>query len=1057
MSVSGTNFVNGAVVYWGTTALTTTFGSSTTLTATVPSTLLTTVGSLDITVKNPDNGTSGPATFTVNAQSVPTITGLNPSSATQNGLGFDMDVSGTNFENGAIVYWGTTALTTTYVGSTTLTATVPSSLLTATGSFSITVKNPDNGTSGPATFTVSAQSVPTITDLSPSSAIKDEAGFTMTVTGTNYVNGAIVYWGSTALTTTFGSSTSLTATVPSTLLTATGSFSITVKNPDNGTSGPATFTVNAPSPTITSLNPSSATQNGAGFTITVTGTNYVNGAMVYWGNTALTTTFGSSTSLTATVPSSLLTATGSLDITVKNPDGGTSGPAIFTINAPNPAITSLNPSSATAGSSDISMSVAGTNFVNGAVVYWGSTALATTFGSSTSLTATIPATLLTATGSFSITVKNPDNGTSGPATFTVIAKPTITNLNPSSATQNGAGFTMTVTGTNYVNGAVVYWGSTALTTTFGSSTSLTATVPSTLLTAAGSFSITVKNPSGATSGPATFTVNALPTITSLNPSSATQNGAGFTMTVTGANYVNGAVVYWGSTALTTTFGSSTSLTATVPSTLLTTAGSFSITVKNPDNGTSGPASFTVSAQSVPTITSLNPSSAIQNGAGFTMTVTGTNYVNGAIVYWGSTALTTTFGSSTSLTATVPATLLTTTGSFSIIVKNPDNGTSGPATFTVNAPSPTITNLNPSSATQNGAGFTMTVTGTNYVNGAVVYWGSTALTTTFGSSTSLTATVPSTLLTTAGSFSITVKNPSGSTSGPATFTVNALPTITSLNPSSATQNGAGFTMTVTGTNYVNGAIVYWGSTALTTTFGSSTSLTATVPSTLLTATGSFSITVKNPSGATSGPATFTVNALIPTITAISPGTAAVGSSTFTMTITGTNFVSGAKVYWGSTALTTTFGSSTSLTASVPSSLLTTAGSFSITVKNPDNGTSGPATFYVVQSYTRCSDTDDGKVWGYVFNDANSNGVWDSSETSITGVTITAKIGSTTYTYSSGTSGYYETTCIEHGTTYKISTSLSGYTVTTGNNPTSGTMINPGPNGAYPEVIFGLHHN
>jgi len=815
--------------------------------------------------------------------------------------------------------------------------------------------------------------------------------------------------------------------------------------------------------TIGNLNPNTAPAGSPDTTMVITGTGFVPGSTVSFGGIILTPTSITSTSIAVTIPQTYLTNPGIVQVSVTNPGGGSSGQLPFTItSSTGPTITNLNPNSATQNGPTFDMVVTGTNFVDGAKVYWGTTPLTTTFGSSTSLTATVPASLLSTSGSFDITVTNPDNGTSGPATFTVSPLPTITSLNPSSTTQNGAGFSMTVTGTNYVNGAVVYWGNTPLTTTFGSSTLLTATVPSTLLTTVGSLDITVKNPDNGTSVPATFTVNPLPTITSLNPSSSTQNGAGFSMTVTGTNYVNGAVVYWGTTPLTTTFGSSTSLTATVPSTLLTTVGSLDITVKNPDNGTSGPATFTVSAQSVPTITSLNPSSATQNGAGFSMTVTGTNYVNGAVVYWGNTPLTTTFGSSTSLTATVPSTLLTTVGSLDITVKNPDNGTSGPATFTVNAPDPTITSLNPSSSTQNGAGFSMTVTGTNYVNGAVVYWGNTPLTTTYGSSTSLTATVPSSLLTTAGSFSITVKNPSGTTSGAATFTVNALPTITSLNPSSAIQNGAGFSMTVTGTNYVNGAVVYWGNTPLTTTFGSSTSLTATVPSSLLTTAGSFSITVKNPSGATSGAATFIVNTPIPTITTISPNSATAGSSAVTMTVTGTNYISGSTVYWGTTALTTTYNSGTQLTATIPSTLLTSAGTGTITVHNPGGSTSNSATFIITSppAPDSCSESATGRIWGVVYNDLNSNGKWDAGEPIIASrtvdIVITVHKVDTTYHYTTDGYGKYESDCFHHGETdYSVSISPpSGWTVTTGNNPTSDHLSNS-PNN--PEIDFGLHNS
>jgi hypothetical protein len=107
---------------------------------------------------------------------------------------------------------------------------------------------------------------------------------------------------------------------------------------------------------------------------------------------------------------------------------------------------------------------------------------------------------------------------------------------------------------------------------------------------------------------------------------------------------------------------------------------------------------------------------------------------------------------------------------------------------------------------------LNVTGTNFVSGATVQWNGTVLTTTYGSATQLTAPVPANLIATAGTASVTVTEPAG-TSPASTFT------ITTLAPTSATAGGAGFTLTVTGTNFASGATVKWNSTALTTTYES----------------------------------------------------------------------------------------------------------------------------------------------------------------------------------------------------------------------------------------------
>jgi hypothetical protein len=91
---------------------------------------------------------------------------------------------------------------------------------------------------------------------------------------------------------------------------------------------------------------------------------------------------------------------------------------------------------------------------------------------------------------------------------TVIAgAPTLTSLSPALALAGGAAFTITVTGSNFANNAVVQWNGMNLATTFVSSTQLTAQVPASALATAGTANVTVVNPSTATlSGTLPFTI-----------------------------------------------------------------------------------------------------------------------------------------------------------------------------------------------------------------------------------------------------------------------------------------------------------------------------------------------------------------------------------------------------------------------------------------------------------------------------------------------------------------------------------------------------------------------
>jgi uncharacterized protein (TIGR03437 family) len=82
----------------------------------------------------------------------------------------------------------------------------------------------------------------------------------------------------------------------------------------------------------------------------------------------------------------------------------------------------------------------------------------------------------------------------------------------------------------------------------------------------------------------------------------------------------------------------------------------------------------------------------------------------------------------------------------------------------------------------------------------------------------------------------------------------------------------------------------------------------------------------------------------TISSLIPNSATAGGLSFTLTINGTNFASGAVVQWNGSALPTAFISSTQLHASVAASLIAAAGVVSITVSS--GGTiSGAASFTI----------------------------------------------------------------------------------------------------------------
>src|SRR5439155_10491538 len=218
---------------------------------------------------------------------------------------------------------------------------------------------------------------------------------------------------------------------------------------------------------------------------------------------------------------------------------------------------------------------------------------------------------------------------------------------------------------------------TALTTTFVSTTQLTATVPASLIATAGTASITVVTPCGGTSNAQTFTIAATPVITSPLTACGTV-GSPFSYTITASN--NPTSFTASSLPAGLTVNTSTGVISGTPTQARTT--NVTITASNgagPCN--TATATLVITIGTTPTISSLSPTCTAAGGPQFTLTVNGNNFVASTTVNWNGSPLATTFVSSTKLTATVPASLIATPGTASITVGG-CGGRSGAATFTI---------------------------------------------------------------------------------------------------------------------------------------------------------------------------------------------------------------------------------------------------------------------------------------------------------------------------------------------------------------------------------------
>jgi hypothetical protein len=446
----------------------------------------------------------------------PEVTSVTPDKGTVGSVGPSIVVAGTNFVPRSIVQLDGAPLATSFVSGTELRATIPTSKLAAIGVLRLSVGTspPGGGASKEVTFEVQNPGA-TLTSLSPLSVVAGSGTTTLHANGTGFVPGAKIVFGTTDLTTTFTSSTSLEATIPASLLTSSGTAPVNVVNPPpgGGASTPISFTIANPAAAVQAINPSAAFVGSASFEMTVNGSGFVGGSTVLFNGGALATTFVSTTQLHATVPASSLGAAGDFPVAVSNPPpgGGVTTPIVFRVQYPAPQAGSLAPSSAGAGAGPTDVVVTGLGFFLTSQITFDGAPAATTYVDATHLQATLTAAQLANAGTIFVRVINsaPGGGTSTALAFTVNnGLPAITSLNPSSVPAGSSDRAITVTGTGFVAGSTVKSNGVLVMTTYVTPTTLSAVVPSGHFVNPGTVAITVTNPApgGGTSAAKNLTV-----------------------------------------------------------------------------------------------------------------------------------------------------------------------------------------------------------------------------------------------------------------------------------------------------------------------------------------------------------------------------------------------------------------------------------------------------------------------------------------------------------------------------------------------------------------------
>jgi hypothetical protein len=364
----------------------------------------------------------------------PSLSSLSPVSVMVGDSSFTLHVNGAEFVDGAIVRWDGADRQTLFIDSSELRATIEADDLAVAKVIQITVRNPDGEITDALEFTV-RNYIPALSALTPSSARAGSPGFTLVLSGTNFVEGAIASWDGADCPTTYISSTEVRAEIGAGDIGVPKTVQVCVHNPGTEASTALEFIIEDPLPSLTSLVPSSAHTGDPGFTLSVIGIRFISGAVVVWEGSDRATSFVNNNEITTSISTADLSTPKTVQISVRNPDGGISNSLEFVIsNPPTPTLISLSPIKITGGGASFSLTLIGTNFVANSVVKWDAVDKTTIFVSSTQLQAEITAWDISVGKEVQVTVVNPiPAGSASNALIFPVSSFTMTS-SPASAT-----------------------------------------------------------------------------------------------------------------------------------------------------------------------------------------------------------------------------------------------------------------------------------------------------------------------------------------------------------------------------------------------------------------------------------------------------------------------------------------------------------------------------------------------------------------------------------------------------------------------------------------------
>lgn len=662
------------------TAITTFFSSTRQLVATMPLSMLNSIGIRRIRVRNGDGQTSVELPFEIFPKSL-RLNSLNPAQAIAGSPSLTLTVSGANFTNPSTVLFNQIPLATKFISPAALLADVPAALLTQVGLQALMVQSNGGGFSNEIAFRVFALA-PTIGSVTPDSASEGSGEQLLVIRGEKFKQGAIVRAIKESqppgeLDVSIVSSERIEARLPATFLQTPGNLLLRVENPDFGFSNEFVFKVFIKDPLIINeylADPPdgiAGDANGDGSRSTTqdefveivnrTGEAIdISGYKLSDADT-LRHTFAASTILP---PFEAVVIFGG-----GRPQGkfGNAAENRMVFNASSGSLSLNNNGDVLkledpAGRLIQEIKFAAAEGNAGESINRDPDGDGATFSPHQRASAS--------NRKFS-----PGSKATGES-FTI--KPVISLLAPASIHAGSESFSLIVRGSNFQPGALVSLAQTPLPTVYLSASELEASVGAELLLAGGALQVQVKNPRGETSANAGFLIfDEPPKISSITPKKTATGAENLEITIQGERFQRGAVVTIANQKVAAKWlqgdGAKSSLVVLAGEKFFTAAATLEIRVINEDANLSNAMPLTV--EPGPLITRLSRSKIKAGRGAVELEISGVAFHTDLILFANDRALATTFISDTSFTARLPAELTERLGQLTLQARHGDGGRS----------------------------------------------------------------------------------------------------------------------------------------------------------------------------------------------------------------------------------------------------------------------------------------------------------------------------------------------------------------------------------------------